>query len=100
MSWFDRHLNWTLFLVVCALQVVGYPALVFFSGGEGMWDFWVVFAIGVLIYYGIYDYILTKKGRKKDLNSIMGFGWFILWLTGWVGVIVLLLVKNKSQVTE
>lgn len=99
MSWFKRHLNWTLFLVVCALQMVGYPTLTFFAGGEGIWDFWVAFAIGILIYYGVYDYVLSEKGKKSH-DSIMGFGWFLLWLTGWVGVIILLLAKNKNQVTE
>jgi len=94
MNWFKRHLNWTLFLAVCALQAVGYPALTFFAGGDSMWDFWVVLAIGILTYYGVYDYVLAEKGRKSH-NSTMHLGWFLLWLTGWVGIIVLLLISNK-----
>ena len=90
MNWFKRHLNWTLFLGSCALQVAFYPLLVVFAGGASMWDFWVAFAIGILIYYGIFEWVLEKKGYK--MNS----GWFLLWLTGWIGIIILLLVKKRT----
>lgn len=99
MNWFNKHLNWTLILSVVALQIIGYPLLWYLGNNTPNWVFWLTFSIFVIIYYGVYDYTLSRKGRK-DPNSIMGFGWFLLWLTGWVGVIILLLAKNKSQVTE
>ena len=101
MNWFKRHLNWTLFLSACALQAVFYPLLVLLAGGASMWDFWVAFAIGILIYYGIFEWILEQKGYKgRGYGSLMPFWWVFLWLTGWAGIIVLLLVKNRKVATE
>jgi len=96
MAWFKRHINWTVMLSICALLAISYPLLVFLAGGEHMWDFWVAFGVAVVVYYGIYDWALSEKGWKEP-NSTMNFGWGILWLTGWIGVAVLLLVKNKRQ---
>lgn len=95
MNWIKQHLNWTLFLGVCLLQIVGVPLLMVCAGGEGMWDFWVALAIGILIYTGIFDYILSEKGYKKHGENLP-FVWCALWVTGWLGVIALLLVGNKQ----
>ena len=98
-TWFDKHLNWVLFLGVCALQIVGYPILMVLAGGASSWDFWLGFSMGIILYYGLYDGVLTQKGWKKS-NSIMSFVWLLLWLTGWIGVVVLLLVKNKIAMSD
>lgn len=96
MNWIKSHLNWSLFLGVCILGLIAYPLLVLLASAEITWGFWCVFIIGMLFYYGIFDYVLSEKGKKKH-GKIMNFGWFILWLTGWLGIIVLLSIKGKRS---
>lgn len=99
MKWIEKHLNWTLILSVITLQAVGLSLLAYLSNHAPSWTFWLTFAVLVIAYYGVYDYILSKKGRK-EFDSVMGLGWLFLYLTGWPGVIVLLLAKNRYQIVK
>ena len=95
-SWFKRHINWALFLVVLALSTIGTTALSLAANYAPTWVFWVGVSISALTYYGIFDYTLAVKGRKEN-NANMSFGWVLLWMTGWLGVTVLLLVKARQD---
>lgn len=66
MRWFKRHLNWTLLLVVCVLQIIFYPLLMVLAH---TWVFWVMLAIGILVYYGIFDWVLTEKGGDGNESN-------------------------------
>ena len=90
MKWLGKHPNLKFFLLFLLLQIIGFPILWALGNYAPMWSFWLVFGIGVIIYGGLYNYILEWKGRNWN------FGWFMLWLTGWIGIIILLLMGKKE----
>lgn len=91
-----RHINWTLLLSTCILSAICYPSLISLSNSDSTVGFWIVTILFVGIYYGIFDWVLSAKGWKSP-KEMMNFGWFILWLMGIIGVVVLLLLKNKNN---
>jgi len=90
-GWTQRHLNWSLILGIGVLGVVCLPLEIWLAGGGSiMWGVWVVGLIHLGLYCTIFENVLSDKGHK------MNVGWFVLCLTGGVGIVVLLLLKNKN----
>ena len=103
MNWFERHLNWTVFLVLVAL----YPL-----------DFFLGFLVGVLL-YSINPYMATDiiEGVAVAIALIVNFAllflvgawalkkkarslWNLLWFIVPFGLIVFLCLENRGEGRE
>jgi len=104
MSWFERHLNWTVVLSWIAAWMFSYIfgwtwgwgsaqiSPVIRDGVLGEWTGLVGLAGASLIVLFATGWALRKKNR-----SLLHLLWYLLT---WVGAIILLCLKNQSEVFE
>ena len=85
MNWFRRHLNWTLLLAIvasAALVLQFIPTLP--AVAEVLLWPWLIFVVFVS------GWTLRQKGQ-----SLFHLFW---WLLGWIGVVVIVCLRNKNEV--
>jgi len=104
MSWFARHLNWTVVLSWIAAWFFTYIfgwtwywgsvqlSPIIRDGVLGDWGGLIGLAGASLIVIFVTGWALRKKNR-----SLLHLLWYLLT---WIGAIVLLCLKNQSEVME
>ncbi len=86
MNWFQKHLNWTLVIVVLAAWLLFGCGV---SIASGTWLATIMFFLWVGITLGVSAWVLREKGRSL---------WNLLWLgLGYVpGIIIFMCMENKK----
>lgn len=83
MNWFQRHLNWTVVIIMCATGLV----VGFISGIFGLTEE-VPFLIMWAAQFPVFGWMLIKMKRRL---------WNLLWLIIPLGWLILLLLENRSE---
>ena len=90
--WAEKHLNWAF--VVFTLPFFALLVISWFGATSGLHWFLILslWGVGILFYLAGFTEVIRGKGRSK---------WFyLLLLTGLIGFVVVLCLKNKQGVAS
>lgn len=96
LSWFERHLNWTMVLAFPAAFIVCFTAGVIIGAIDPYVSYAAIQTMGFILSSVVFALIWGWALRKKNRS----LWWLLLGLFVPFGFIVLLCLENRRQISE
>jgi len=95
-NWFERHLNWTMFLALAGVYVGGFVVGLLIASADPYVSDDVLYIVGIIVSVAILIPVWGWALRKKNRS----LGWLPLGLFVPFGWVALLCLENRSQISK